>query len=99
MDMCLPVYFSVEFEEFFDNVEYKWNKGFDKEMIKRADVCIPKENFCLEDYLSGSYKGVSFEHADVSWKTSSGDDVTSHNYRLIAFDFTSADLSSGKISR
>lgn len=80
------------FDEFFDKVEYKWNKGFDKDMITQADVFKPKENFRSEDYLSGSYKGVFFEHADISWKTSSGNAETqisfdNDTYQRIIFHF------------
>lgn len=85
------------FEEFFENVDYQWDKGFDKETIKQADLFTPKEGYHTEDYLSATYKGVSFRHADVSWETHSSDTVTHFNYRLLCFDFPFKQVSSVKI--
>jgi len=85
------------FEEFFDDVEYNWSKGFDKDTIKQADVFLPKADFHTEDYLRGTYNGVSFEHADVSWSTGSGENVTDYHYRLLSFDYPFKQVQSVKI--
>ena len=81
------------FEEYFENVEYRWKQGFDEKKIKQADVFTPKAGFHTEDYLSGTYKGVSFEHADVSWEN--GSDC--YNYRLFSFDYFFKQMQSVKI--
>lgn len=85
------------FEEFFDDVEYKWNKGFDIEMIEQADVFTHGGGFYSEDYLSATYKGVSFQHADVQQEKKSGDDMVYFCYRLLCFDFPFKQVSSVKI--
>ncbi len=51
--------------EFFENPSYVWDKGFSEETVKGFGISQMGNRFKSEDYISGTYKGVSFEQSDV----------------------------------
>jgi len=93
------------FQEFFEEAYYRWDKGFDKETVLDADLFGRAFNdsseFYSEDYLSGKYNGVSFQHADVSWISTNGkygNDRTVHFAgRMFIFDYSFKEVSSVKV--
>ncbi len=52
-------------QEIFTDVNYNWNMGFPSAMVSDMGLCRMGNRFYTEDYLSGRYKGVPFEQADV----------------------------------
>lgn len=76
--------------EIFDNVDYKWEHGFDRDFVREFGLCQMGNRFSSEDYLRASYKGVNFEQADVKvWYKSSGKNSHTTIYfkgRMFVFD-------------
>lgn len=76
--------------EIFDNVDYRWEHGFDREFVREFGLCQMGNRFSSEDYLRASYKGVNFEQADVKvWYKSSGKNSHTTIYfkgRMFVFD-------------
>lgn len=56
------------FNEFFENARYMGTFGFSQHKVREFELYDIGEEFESEDHLSGMYKGVHFEQADVhSW--------------------------------
>jgi len=54
--------------EYFDECKFDMDKGFDDETIKGFNIVQNGNNIQSEDYLSGRYRGIYFEQAEVSVK-------------------------------
>lgn len=63
------VFVNGVFDEYFENVNYDWQKGLTKEEVSAGNLVEIWTSFESEDRVSGDYNGVHFEQADVkSWK-------------------------------
>ncbi|MGN0436060.1 MAG: DUF3137 domain-containing protein [Wujia sp.] len=65
-------------QETFDEVDYRWEVGFDNERIRNFALVAMGNRVHSEDYLSASYKGIHFEQADVTIKNHTGSGKNSH---------------------
>ena len=78
-------------EDIFDDVHYEWQTGFPSQLVKDMSLCRMGNRFATEDYLSGSYKGVRFEQADVrvQYHTSGKNSHTTTYFegRMFIFDY------------
>lgn len=57
--------------EVFEQVRYRYTEGFHEEQIRQFSLVKNGDNVLSEDYLSGSYRGVKFEQAEVIVKSGS----------------------------
>ena len=78
-------------QDIFDNVYYDGKTGFPSQLVKDMSLCRMGNRFATEDYLSGSYKGVRFEQADVrvQYHTSGKNSHTTTYFegRMFIFDY------------
>ncbi|MCM1084330.1 MAG: DUF3137 domain-containing protein [Clostridium sp.] len=78
--------------EFFENPQYIWDKGFTSEAVRSFGISQMGNRFHSEDYISGIYKGVSFEQSDVriQYHTSGKNSRTTTYFsgRMFVFHFT-----------
>jgi len=90
------------FNEFFDNARYMGTIGFTQHKVREFELHDIGENFESEDQLSGDYKGVHFEQADVhSWtyyrKREHNQMETYFHGRMFIFDLPVHSIQSVKI--
>ena len=77
----------------FQNVNYRWDDGFDRNLVYSLNLISPGNTYSSEDYLSATYKNVHFEQADVTVKevTTDSDGNTSTTVyfrgRMIVIDY------------
>lgn len=90
------------FNEFFENARYMGTLGFTQHKVKEFELHDLGEQFESEDQLSGIYKGVHFEQADVhSWtfyrKREHNQMETYFHGRMFIFDLPIHNIQSVKI--
>ncbi len=77
--------------EFFENPSYVWDRGFSEEVVRSFGLSQMGNRFSSEDYISGTYKGVSFEQSDVriQYHTSGKNSHTTTYFegRMFVFQF------------
>ena len=52
-------------QSFFDNVDYKPNGGFNETYVEEIGVIDIGDNFDSTNYISGTYKNIPFQQADI----------------------------------
>lgn len=95
-------FLSGMFNEFFDDARYMGTLGFTQHKVREFELHDIGENFESEDQLSGIYKGVHFEQADVhSWtyyrKREHNQMETYFHGRMFIFDLPVHNIQSVKI--
>lgn len=90
------------FNEFFENARYMGTFGFSQHKVREFELHDIGEEFESEDHLSGIYKGVRFEQADVhSWtyyRNREHDKIETYFYgRMFVFDLPVHGIQSIKI--
>lgn len=77
--------------DFFENPNYVWDRGFSEEAVRSFGLSQMGNRFSSEDYVSGTYKGVSFEQSDVriQYHTSGKNSHTTTYFegRMFVFQF------------
>ena len=77
--------------DIFQDVHYDYKTGFPSQLVKDMSLCRMGNRFYTEDYLSGRYKGVHFEQADVKvqYHTSGKNSHTTTYFegRMFIFDY------------
>ncbi|MGN0367665.1 MAG: DUF3137 domain-containing protein [Wujia sp.] len=78
-------------EEVFENVTCDWNMGFSEPAVERFGLTQHGNRFSSEDYIKGSYQGVTFEQSDVVVKHVVRSGKQTHTYiyfkgRMFSFD-------------
>lgn len=83
---------ATELNNYFSNVFYDWKGGFSQDAVRSFGISRLGNRFHSEDYLSGTYKDIRFEQADVKiqYHSSNGRNSTTVTYfegRMFKFDF------------
>lgn len=53
------------FRQFFENLDYNFEKGFSEEDIQNYGMLYTGDRFYSNDYISGTYKNIKFEQSDI----------------------------------
>lgn len=57
------------FAQYFENIVYDPQRGYDRETMRYDDIIDLGTDYETEDYLQGTYKGVSFSRSDIYTST------------------------------
>lgn len=93
-------FLSNVFEEFFDNVDYRWNIGMSRQKFMEAEFYSEYKlsEFHSEDLLRGTYKGIHFEQSDAVLRTKRDDTtITLFSGRMIMIDYPLKSVQSVKL--
>lgn len=71
-----------ELRKEFDNVSYDCDHGFSREQLADTELMSMGNRFSSNDYISGYYKGVSFEQSDVLIQQHTQSGKSSHTVTL-----------------
>lgn len=90
------------FNEFFENARYMGTLGFTPHKVREFELHDIGEEFESEDHLSGTYKGVHFEQADVhTWtyhRKREHNQIETYFYgRMFIFDLPVHNIQSMKV--
>lgn len=87
-------------EEQFDDVFYDYKRGFEESKVNQFGLVSRGNRYRSEDFIRGSYKGISFEQSEVRIAHKKSNDDTETIYfrgRMMEFDFPFKEVKSVQI--